>query len=213
TISLSGKGIDSKLIVEPNALNFGELDTMTISAPQSFTIKNGGTAPTTINSIVKTGSSTFTMNVDKSTPFSLAPDSMATVTVIFAPTLVQTESGTITFTASEGSPIDVALTGTGKEVPIVSVSEVSSFRFSMSISPNPAREYAALLLTSERAATINIVIIDMNGKIAINLANERVTEGKNSMNVITSGLAQGMYLVRIYENGALLDEENMAIIR
>lgn len=213
TINLSGKGIDSKLIVEPNALNFGEIDTMKSSTPQSFTIKNGGTAPTTINSIVKTGSTTFSMNVDKTTPFSLAPDSIATVTVTFAPTLVQSESGTITVTASEGSPIDVALTGTGKEVPITGVHKMPGFRFSMSISPNPAREYATLSLTSERAATINIVIIDMNGKTAMNLTDERVTEGKNSMNVITSGLAQGMYLVRIYENGALLDEENMAIIR
>jgi hypothetical protein len=213
TVNLSGKGIDSKLIVEPNSLGFGEIDTMKTSAPQSFTIKNGGTAPTTINSIVKTGSTTFSMNVDKSTPFSLAPDSIAIVTVTFAPTLVQAESGTITVTASEGSPIEVVLSGTGKEVPIVSVPERPNFRFTMSISPNPAREYATLSLTSERAATINVVIIDMNGKTAINLSNERVIEGKNSINVITSGLAQGMYLVRIYENGALLDEENMAIIR
>lgn len=213
TINLTGKGIDSKLIVEPNSLDFGEIDTMKTSSPQSFTIKNGGTAPTTINSIVKTGSTTFSMNVDKTTPFSLAPDGIATVTVTFAPMLVLPESGTITVTASEGSPIDVALSGTGKEVPVESVSERPNFHFSMSISPNPAREYATLSLTSERAATITIIISDMNGKTAIKLTSERVSEGKNSMNVITSGLAQGMYLVRIYENGALLDEENMAIIR
>ncbi len=212
TINLSGKGIDSKLIVEPNTLSFGEIDTMKTSATQSFTIKNGGTATATINSIVKTGSTTFTMNVDKTTPFTLAPDSLATVSVTFAPTLVQSESGTITVTASEGSPIEVALTGTGKEVTIISVSEKPSFRFAMSISPNPARENVTLAFTSERAAALTIIIVDMNGKLALKL-NERISEGQNALHVMTNGLAQGMYLVRIYENGNLLEEENMAIIR
>jgi len=213
TLSLTGKGIDSKLLVEPTTLDFGEIDTMKVATPKSFTIRNSGTAPATINNIVKTGSDAFSMNVPLTSPFILAPDSIVTVTVGFAPTVVQTETGTITITASEGSPIEVLLTGIGKAVPVESVSERPNFRFTMSISPNPARENATLSLTTERSAAINIVIVDMNGKTAINLPNERITEGKNSVKVITSGLAQGMYLVRIYENGALLSEENMAIIR
>lgn len=213
TINLNGKGIDSKLAVEPNALDFGEVDTMKLSAPQTFTITNTGTAPATINSIAKTGSATFSMSVDKTTPFTLAPDSLATVTVTFAPTLVQAETGTITVTASEGSPIDITLTGTGKEVPIISVPQKPNFRFTMAISPNPARESVTLSLTSERVVMLNIVIVDINGKMVINLPSERISEGKHRLQIMTSELAQGMYLVRIYENGTLLSEENMAIIR
>jgi large repetitive protein len=212
TINLSGNGIDSKLLVEPTTLDFGEIDTMKTAPDKTFTIRNTGTAPATINNIVRTGSDAFSMTVGVTSPFVLAPDSLVTVTVGFAPKLVQPESGTITVTASEGSPIDVLLSGSGKAVPLESVKDRPNFRFSMAITPNPARENVTLSLTSEREARITVVVTDMNGKTALT-TTERAAQGKSIMTLGAKQLAQGMYIVRAYENGILLAEENMAVIR
>lgn len=212
TISLSGKGIDSKLAVEPNVLNFGEIDTMKVSAPQTVTIHNTGSASTEITSITKSGSSAFAMSVDKTAPFTLLPDSSATVTVTFAPTLVQAESGTITVSASEGSPIDIELTGTGKEIPLESVARTKRNGFSLAVSPNPASERVVLTLTSERLASVSIQLVHINGTTARTL-DQRVTEGVNIIRIQTSDLSQGRYFLRILENDKLLLEENVTVVR
>jgi hypothetical protein len=212
SINLSGKGINSKLVVEPSDIDFGEVDTMK-TKDSTFTIKNSGTATTSITSLTYSGSPSFTFTSDITTPFSLAPDSIAIIRVHFAPTLVADESGTITITASEGSPIDVTLHGKGKEVPTGGVKDGKAIALSIGVHPNPATGTAYLSISSERAMRIGLHIFDMIGRSTGTVSYTDLYSGANEISLPVEQLPAGTYFVRITNEETIIGEATIMVVK
>jgi Abnormal spindle-like microcephaly-assoc'd, ASPM-SPD-2-Hydin/Immunoglobulin I-set domain len=113
-VSLSGAGIAATLTlgVSPTSLSFGSITTGTSSAPQMVTITNTGNSNVTISQISVTG--TGYSVTGGSTPVTLSPSQILTLTVVFNPTLAGAVSGSISITSNAtGSLPTVTLSGTG----------------------------------------------------------------------------------------------------
>jgi hypothetical protein len=212
SINLSGRGINSKLIVEPSDIDFGEVDTLK-TKDSTFTIKNSGTAATTITNLTYAGSNAFSFTSQKTAPFSLLPDSLVTITVHFAPTIVEDESGTITITASEGTPIDVTLHGKGKEVQTGGVKDGISALLTVRVHPNPAAVSANLTLTSPQAMRLGLHVYDIAGKSVGVVQSIDVTPGSNEIMLPVERLSNGMYFLRVTNDGMLIGEATIMIVK
>src|SRR5262245_51163011 len=94
----------------PNSLTFnGQVD-FTTSGPKTVKLTNSGTSALNIASIATTGDFTETNTCGTV----LAAGAKCNINVSFTPTLVGTETGTITITDNApGSPQMFSLTGTG----------------------------------------------------------------------------------------------------
>ena len=111
-----GGGGTAVLSVTGGPLSFGNVPTGTTSAAQTLTLHNtGSAAASTI--VVTVASSPTAAEFSRSggtCTATLAANSSCTINIVFAPTVVGAETGTVTITANvavSGSP--VALTGTG----------------------------------------------------------------------------------------------------
>jgi hypothetical protein len=97
--------------LSPTSLTFGAQGLQTVSAPQSVSVTNAGTAALTLSSIVATGDFSQTNSCGSS----LAAGSSCTVNVTFTPTAPGARSGSITISDNAAnSPQTVALSGTGQ---------------------------------------------------------------------------------------------------
>lgn len=111
TVSLTGVGNQSKLLITPSSLAFG---TVTVGAASnlSLTLQNNGTAPVT-NLFLTTSPSDYAVT----TPCpqtTLAVGATCTVQVTFVPSAQGSRPGTLTVTSSDpSSPLAIPLTGTG----------------------------------------------------------------------------------------------------
>ena len=66
----------------------------------------------------------------------------------------------------------------------------------LSIQPNPARDYAELLYSTNIAANVILTISDVTGK-TISQETRTVTEGDNKLSLDISNLQRGYYLVMV----------------
>ena len=137
SISLSGTGTSSQtavtpgyLVVSPSSLDFGNAQ-LNSSQTKYATLTNSGGSSLTISQAAVTGAgfgvSGFT------SPETLAPGQSLTLTLVFAPTVVGTASGTVTF-ASDASDANliVALSGNGTSAGQLAVSP-GSMSFSSTV--------------------------------------------------------------------------------
>ena len=116
TVSLTGIG--TSLALTPNPLTFGQI-LVSSNKLLNATLKNQGTSPVSITSIVAAGDYSQNNNC----PSSLAAGAQCTITVTFAPTVAGTRYGTVTITDSDGSsPQMLNLTGIGTSISIVPAS-------------------------------------------------------------------------------------------
>ena len=74
---------------------------------------------------------------------------------------------------------------------------VSSF----GIYPNPAGNTATLKLTAKTEGNLNIQITDIAGKLISAVVNEAVSVGEYSKSINTTGIPNGLYMVRVTLNG------------
>ena len=86
-----------------------------------------------------------------------------------------------------------AATATGIETPVTGLQ-------SMSLSPNPASGSSALRVNFENAGEVTMDIIDVTGKI-VRSNTSSVTSGDYIYNLNLTGLAQGIYNVRVTTQG------------
>ena len=63
--------------------------------------------------------------------------------------------------------------------------------------PNPAKDYSNLSFTLEKAANVSLNIVDLNGKQVRSIFNGNMLQGDHSLQVNTSSLASGIYLVKM----------------
>jgi hypothetical protein len=113
TIALSGTGIAAThlLSFSSTSLSFGNVNTGSQST-QSVTVTNTGNANVTISQIVESGTG-FALN-GASTPVTLTPGQNLSFSVIFTPSAVGNDSGTVTVTSNAtASPTTITLAGAG----------------------------------------------------------------------------------------------------
>ena len=111
TVSLSGTGSAPRIGVNPSSLTFGNA-TVGQSATMNLTLANQGTATLNVKSL--TVIAPFAV-VSPATPFQVAANSSATVTLSFSPTVAGAQTGTLSIASDDpvNSSLTVALNGNG----------------------------------------------------------------------------------------------------
>jgi hypothetical protein len=106
-------GTAQTLSLTPTTLRFANVVEFT-SSTKTVTAKNKGTTPLTLTSIAGSPADYAVTNNCPVSPATLAAGASCTITVVFTPTSIGTDNGTLTVTSNAtGSPQSVALTGTG----------------------------------------------------------------------------------------------------
>jgi len=117
TAGLSGTGTEPSVMLTPASLGFGGQTVGTSSAAQSVTVRNSGTAPLSIGSILIGGTNAGDFaqtNNCPTVPSLLAANATCTISVTFAPSAIGARSATVTIgDDAPGSPHGVPLAGTG----------------------------------------------------------------------------------------------------
>ncbi len=109
-VSLTGLGVQSQLQVSPAKLDFGALPTGA-AASLSLTLANTGNSPITGISLQTTSGFAVSTPCAVAT---LAPGGSCSVTLTFSPLSAGAQTGTLKVLSSDsGSPVSIALTGTG----------------------------------------------------------------------------------------------------
>ena len=119
-VSLSGTGTEAPkpdINVSPLSVDFGSVP-LGSSSTRDVTVSNTGTAVLHINNITISDGE-FAINSGDISGTDLAPGASSTVTIVFTPSAVVAQSGTMTVTSNdpdEGS-VNVSLSGIGEEGP------------------------------------------------------------------------------------------------
>ncbi len=110
SVSLTGIGTQSQLIVSPSSLAFGSI-VVGSSANLTLNLSNNGSAPVTNLSLSVTGPFSLTAPCPTS---AIAAGASCAAQITFTPTATGPQTGTLTVTSSDpGSPVAVPLTGAG----------------------------------------------------------------------------------------------------
>jgi subtilase family serine protease len=128
SVALTGTGTAAVPIISLSAstLNFPTTVIGSTSVAQAVTITNKGTAAATISSIALGGTNASAFQKLSSCGSSLAVSANCTVWVAFKPTAASTYSATLSITDNaSGSPQKVTLSGTGANLPTVTLSPIS----------------------------------------------------------------------------------------
>jgi hypothetical protein len=100
--------------LSPSQLDFGSVATGSLSAAQTVTVTNAGTAPLTITGITVTGTITADFGQTTTCTAPLAPNATCLVAVTFAPTTTGLRNANVSIADNApGSPHTVAVAGTG----------------------------------------------------------------------------------------------------
>jgi HYDIN/CFA65/VesB-like, Ig-like domain len=120
-VALTGTGVAATqtLTFSTTNLGFGNVNTGN-SSTQSVTVTNSGNSSVSISKISESGSG-FTLT-GAGTPVTLSVGQSLTFGVVFSPSAAGSASGTVTVTSNAaGSPVTIALSGTGVQAATHSV--------------------------------------------------------------------------------------------
>jgi hypothetical protein len=95
----------------PLTQDFGSMAVTFTSAPQTFTWMNNSSFTTQVSSVMTTGD--FQVTSDKCTSVSVAGGASCQITVVFKPTIIGAETGTLNVLSGGGNTLTANLTGTG----------------------------------------------------------------------------------------------------
>jgi hypothetical protein len=109
TVSLSGTGVQASLNATPTTLAFSYEPLGTSSASQVVTLTNTGNLSLSISNLQITGDYRQTNNC----PATLSSSSRCMVNIIFTPSATGIRNGSLTITDSAGKPLALALSGSG----------------------------------------------------------------------------------------------------
>ncbi len=168
TVTLSGLGAIESATVNPGSLNFAVEVIGTNSSAQTVALTNGGTAALSVNSIVISGPNAGDFAVaGKTCGVSLAVSASCTIAISFDPTATGPRTATLTITDSAGSPLIVALSGTGA---VVSASVSPSTLTFPPTAPNTTSAPLTVTLTNGPSLPINVNSITISGANTANFA-------------------------------------------
>src|SRR5207302_1489722 len=113
SITLTGRGVDKLLLVQPQTIDFGELR-LAAEATRPFTVTNTSKAPVAIEAIAFAGSADLTAALDGGqTPRTLAPGETISGTARFHAQNLGVQQAQASLRASDGGPGLLTMTGTG----------------------------------------------------------------------------------------------------
>ncbi|HMG52967.1 MAG TPA: choice-of-anchor D domain-containing protein, partial [Kofleriaceae bacterium] len=177
-VPLTGSGTVSgpALAAAPASLDFGNVTAGLTSAPQTVTLSNPGTATTTLSGITSTSSE---FAVQSSTcGASLAAGASCTVGVSFSPSSSGARTGALTVASSApGSPLAVALTGTGVVLtgnqavgkPITASSVNGGFPASNAVDGNPSTYWESVNGSFPQNLTVDLGTAIPIGRVILKL--------------------------------------------
>ncbi|MBI3670423.1 MAG: choice-of-anchor D domain-containing protein [Acidobacteria bacterium] len=125
TITLSGTGTASALLVSPASVSFGNQNVGTSSPASSITLTNSGSSPLTISGISITGPHSADFSITSAcptAPAALAAGSNCSISFIFKPTAPGSRSATVSIADNaQGNPHSFTLSGIGVDfAPVLS---------------------------------------------------------------------------------------------
>jgi len=82
----------------------------------------------------------------------------------------------------------------------------------MSVYPNPAKDQATLTYALGKTRNLVIDLYDMQGKWIQNLSQGQQGEGFHKLNVNTSNLPAGMYLIRLLSEG-VVQTQRLSVVK
>ncbi|MBV8569225.1 MAG: choice-of-anchor D domain-containing protein, partial [Acidobacteriaceae bacterium] len=127
TVGLAGVGIGVPAAsLSLSSLNFGSISVRAVSASQTVSLSNSGSAVLAITGIQLTGTNTNDFGMSTTCQASLAINSSCSISVVFAPSAGGVRTAAVTITdSSAGSPQTVSLNGTGLLNPAASATPAS----------------------------------------------------------------------------------------
>ncbi len=157
TISLSGTASPApagRLTANSTTLNFGSVADGS-SASQTITFTNTGNAALQITSVSTSGAGFSASGI--SSPVTLNPSQTATLSVAFRPTTAGNATGTVAVANSSGSPVTIALAGTGTQSGL-SISP-ATFDFGTVVQGQTKSQIFTLTNTGSAALTVTQIAV------------------------------------------------------
>ena len=125
SILLSCVAESAKIYANTKKLDFGIVN-LGDSKELEFELRNKSNTPVSITRLSIVGSSNYDYTIAESLPFTLYPDLYMNITARFTPNVITLASADFKlFNNFTSNPVIVELTGSGKEVPRISVSTAS----------------------------------------------------------------------------------------
>lgn len=177
--------------------DFGNV-TVSTSVTLTYSVQNIGVGPLVVSSLSVAGAnaSEFTYVAAPATPFTLAPSATQTLSVRFAPTAVGTRSAVILINNTDADEYDFNFKVQGNAtVSTVGISETENELASVTLFPNPTDDVATLIVNNEGSASVNITVIDIQGKTVMQL-NKELAKGKQEIKLQTNNLSNGTYFIK-----------------
>lgn len=100
----------------------------------------------------------------------------------------------------------VSVPATPTPTSTVGMKEITSMN-AVDIYPNPTKDFAALSINLVKAATVDVTIIDVAGKVVYSNKGAGLTEGEHKMKINTEEFASGTYQVMINTGNTVLKEK------
>lgn len=80
----------------------------------------------------------------------------------------------------------------------VNINQVNNFNASISVYPNPVNENAVIQINLESTEKINISIMNMQGQVVSEIANNmNLQAGNHTFNISANGLSSGVYILNV----------------
>jgi hypothetical protein len=173
TVGLSGAGTAPAVTLTPTSLTFAGQTVGTTSAAQSSTLRNSGTAPLTISSIVMAGTNSADFaqtNTCPLSPATLAVNATCTISVTFTPGATGSRTANVSVSDdATGSPHSLGLSGTGQgAAPGVSLSPSSLSFGTQNVGSTSAAQTSTL--TNNGNAPLTIASVAVTGTNAADYA-------------------------------------------
>jgi hypothetical protein len=160
SIPLSGLGTGAVAALTPASLAFGNQAVDVTSTPQTITLSNNGNTTLAISSIALTGSNAGLFAQTTTCGNTLGGGSQCAITVKYSPTAAGAATAFLTVTdIAPGSPHSVGLSGTGVNLPAVSLSPGSLTFASQVVGASGAQQTVTLSNTGTAALTISSIAI------------------------------------------------------
>jgi hypothetical protein len=165
----------SALTASPSSVSFASTSVGSTSSAQSVTVTNPGTSAVSMSSIGATGPFSESNNCG----LSLAASASCTVSVSFSPTASGAATGTLSVNSSApGSPLTVALTGTGAassttdlalNMPVTASSYTQNYAPANAVDGNTSTYWEATNGAWPSTITVNLQSVQTLGSITVDL--------------------------------------------
>lgn len=209
SVTLSGKGISTtnikkaQITSSTQAVSFGKVD-INSTAPATVNLSNTGDEDLIINEISLNNLDGIFSVKAPSLPLTITSGKSYTLELSFTPTAAQTYNNILNIRSNSENQSDLAITLTGDGNNPTSVQDGLAGEenvFTYSVGPNPFENSAVIsynVAAAVGAQNITMNLVNSNGEIVKNLVNGQVEMGSYTMDITSTGIASGSYIIVTY---------------